>query len=412
MIKVLLSAFACDPSLGSEPGYGWNWSVGLANKGFEVHCLTRKVGKANIECVSRPANLYFHYISLPLGLDKLYSSSRLGMYFYYLLWQLLAYKKARSLNKSHQFNIAHHVTWGSVQLGSFLYKLNMPFIFGPAGGGQISPTAFKIYFGKSWNIEEKRNKISALLVKYNPACRSMLKKAAAVWVSNQDTAKLVAKIRFSEVYNTLDTALPKDFFPRQFQPKMPKQDTLNLLWVGRFMPRKGVMLLLDVMMQLKQYPGIVLTMVGDGEQREEILKGIKSKELGSTVIFKGKVPFDEVKKFYISHDVFFFTSLRDSGGVQLMEAMAYGMPVVTINLHGQSIIINDETGFRCPCKDPAEAIEALANSILKLYYDPTLLAKMSRAAHEYASNHTWDQKIDTVVNQSYFFPDSSYAFNV
>jgi len=407
MKKVLLSAFACDPKKGSEEGNGWNWSVGLADKGFEVHCLTRKIGKPNIDQISKPYHLYFHYIKLPLGLEVLYSSSRFGMYLYYILWQLLAYNKARVLNKKINFSIAHHVTWGSVQLGSFLYKLNIPFVFGPAGGGQISPIAFKNYFGKSWNVEEKRNKISAFLIKYNPACRNMLKEAITVWVSNKDTADLVKKIRFTDVKQTLDIALPLDFYPLNFQPKKQKQGTLKLLWVGRFMPRKGVMLLLDVMEKLKKHPGIVLTIVGDGEEREKILEAVKIKELDATVIFTGKVPYKEVKKFYASNDVFFFTSLRDSGGSQLVEAMAFGMPVVTINLHGQSVIINDETGFRCPCKDPAETIDSLSNSILKLYYDPDLLSKMSLAAHKYALQQTWNQKIDTVVKHSYFFGKTS-----
>lgn len=401
MKKVLLSAFACNPNLGSEEGNGWNWSVGLAKKGFEVHCLTRKIGKANIDAVSKPANLYFHYITLPFGLEKLYSNAKFGMYLYYMLWQLQAYKKARSLNKRLQFNIAHHVTWGSVQLGSFLYKLNVPFIFGPAGGGQISPIAFKHYFGKSWSVEEKRNLISSLLVKYNPACRNMLKSAAAVWVSNPETANLVKKIRFSEVNTTLDAALPNNFYSGDFYPKIPAKGTLKLLWVGRFMPRKGVLLILDVMERLKEYPGIVLTIVGDGEQREEILEGVKSKELDSTVIFTGKVPYDNVKEFYANNDVFFFTSLRDSCPMQIVEALTFGMPVVTINLHGQSIIINDQTGIRCPCNDPAEAVETLTNSILKLYYDSALVSKMSKSAYNYALNQTWDKKIETVINQSY-----------
>ena len=400
MKKVLLSAFACNPKMGSEEGNGWNWSLGLANKGFEVHCLTRQIGKSAIDEMKKPGNLYFHYIKLPMGLEKLYSSSRSGMYLYYLLWQLLACSKARALNKKLNFSIAHHVTWGSVQLGSFFYKLNIPFVFGPAGGGQISPIAFKSYFGKSWKMEEKRNKVSAFLLKYNPACRKMLKQATAVWVSNKDTADLVKKIRFKEVKYTLDIALPEDFYPINFEPKKQK-GTLKLLWVGRLMPRKGVMLLLDVMEKLNKYPGIVLTMVGDGEQREKILEAVKIKKLDATVIFNGKVPYKEVKKFYASNDVFFFTSLRDSGGSQLVEAMAFGMPVVSINLHGQSVIINDETGFRCPCKDPAETIDELTKAILKLYYNPDLLSSMSLAAHKYALQQTWSQKIDKVVDQSY-----------
>jgi hypothetical protein len=129
MQKLLLSSFACDPSKGSEPGYGWNWSIGLAKKGWEVHCLTRAIGKIEIEKMDRPPNLHFHYVELPFYLEKLYKFSTAGMYLYYILWQWLAYKKADKLSRFNDFKIVHHVTWGSFQMGSFMYKLNIPFIW-------------------------------------------------------------------------------------------------------------------------------------------------------------------------------------------------------------------------------------------------------------------------------------------
>ncbi|AST06080.1 hypothetical protein AF2641_03890 [Anoxybacillus flavithermus] len=41
MKKVLLSAYACEPNRGSEPGVGWNWAIELSKKGYEVWVLTR-----------------------------------------------------------------------------------------------------------------------------------------------------------------------------------------------------------------------------------------------------------------------------------------------------------------------------------------------------------------------------------
>jgi hypothetical protein len=80
------------------------------------------------------------------------------MYLYYILWQWMAYRLAKKLNQSLGFYRAQHVSWGSIQLGSFLYRLDVPFIFGPAGGGQHAPDAFKEYFLEHWSAEEKRKK--------------------------------------------------------------------------------------------------------------------------------------------------------------------------------------------------------------------------------------------------------------
>ena len=45
MKKVLLSAYACSPIRGSEPGNGWSWALNLALQGYEVWCLTNAEDK-------------------------------------------------------------------------------------------------------------------------------------------------------------------------------------------------------------------------------------------------------------------------------------------------------------------------------------------------------------------------------
>ena len=345
--------------------------------------------------------MFIHYVELPVGMEKLYLKGTIGMYLYYLLWQWYAYKKASKLKKAISFKLAHHVTWGSIQMGSFLYKLGIPFIFGPSGGGQTAPVAFRKYFLSYWAAEEKREMVARLMLKYNPAFKAMIKKAAVVLVSNKDTLELARGEGAGNVVLTLDAALPEHFFPESFAPKETRKEELKLLWVGRFMPRKGILLLLDVMKELKAYPGISLTVVGDGEMREAFLEKIAEYELGKTVIWTGKVPYTEVREHYQKNDVFFFTSLRDSCPAQLIEAMAFGLPVVTIDLHGQSAIVKEDTGIRCNCTTPEIAIKELTQAILLLYNNPQLVNQMSTAAYQFAKQQTWTAKIDTVVNQFY-----------
>lgn len=401
MKKLLLSAFSCDPTKGSEPSNGWNWSTGLADRGFEVHCVTRHTSRGGIESKPKPEHLHFHYIKLPLGLEKLYSASQATMYLYYILWQWFAYRKALKLHKKAKFDIAHHVTWGSLQMGSFMYKLKVPFIFGPAGGGQIAPVEFKDYFREHWSAEEKRETVSRLMLKYNPACKQMLRHAHAVLVSNKDTLEMATKNGAKNVIFTLDAALPQSFFPQAQIVKSPGTNSLKLLWVGRFMPRKGILLLLDVMKELKSYPGITLTVIGDGEMKEIFLEKLKEFGLENTVFWKGRVPFEAVREFYADNDVFFYTSLRDSCPAQLIEAMAFGMPVITINLHGQALIIENDRGIKCDCDTAAIAIQNLKEAIVKLYEDPSLVKAKSMAAYKFALQNQWETKISDIVKNYY-----------
>lgn len=47
-MKILLSAYACEPDKGSEPSVGWSWAIELSRLGHEVHVLTRANNKPSI----------------------------------------------------------------------------------------------------------------------------------------------------------------------------------------------------------------------------------------------------------------------------------------------------------------------------------------------------------------------------
>lgn len=400
-MKVLLSAFACDPTMGSEDSYGWNWAIRLAEKGFEVHCITRETSRRGIGTEKIPPNLKFSYVRLPLRMEKLYPYSQFTLYIYYILWQWKAYKLAASLHKTSKFDIAHHVTFGSLQLGSFMYKLGIPLVFGPAGGGQMPPEAFKEYFRDAWPAEVTRGIASRLLLQFNPACKKMLKEAAVVLAANDETLSVARSRGAKNTCLEFDVGLSESSFPDQKMVKIPQKDQLRLLWVGRLMPRKGVLLLLDVMRELKDYPGITLTVVGDGPMREAFLDTLKKYALEGSVTWIGRVPYSEVRNYYKDHDAFLFTSLRESGGLQLIEAMAFGMPAVTLDLHGPGLIVDSDRGFKCACSTPAIAIENLKAAIIELYNNPALMERLSAGAFRFAANQTWPKKIDSVVDRFY-----------
>ena len=401
MKKILISAFACQPNKGSEFNINWNWAVGLARLGYEVHCLTLRTNRPAIEEVEVPENLHFEYVELPFGLQAIHEISEGFLYLHYIMWQWHAYQRAKKLHKKLKFELVHHVGWGSIQLGSFLYKLDAPFIFGPAGGGQKAPEAFKDYILGYWKSEVKRDKVTGWLTNYGPSCKKMLRNADTVIACNPESLQLVKDIGAKNVHLSMDHGLQDDFYPENFVAKTPVPGTLKLLWVGRFMPRKAVLLNLDVMIRLKKYPNVTLTIVGDGEMKEDIIKKIKDNDLENTVKLTGMIPYSEVRNYYATSDIFFFTSLRDSCPTQLTESMAFGLPILTLNLHGQGFVVNDETGIRCSVETPEKTIDELEAAILDLYNNPEKVTKMSQAAYDFARRQTWSSRIGSLVKQHY-----------
>src|SRR6187401_3287013 len=93
-LNVLLSAYACRPNAGTEPGIGWNWVIHMADECGSVHVLTagrnRKAVTAYLEEHPR-GNLHFHFIDVP-GMDEMSAGAQ-----HYLRWQWLAFKLGKRL---------------------------------------------------------------------------------------------------------------------------------------------------------------------------------------------------------------------------------------------------------------------------------------------------------------------------
>jgi glycosyltransferase involved in cell wall biosynthesis len=402
-MKILVSAYSCDPNRGSEPGYGYNWSSSLEENGHFVVCLTQKSNRINIESYENlNKGIIFYFVNTPRYFDKIYKYGLAGNYIHYLLWQFLAYLAAKKLHKKYCFELVQHVSWGSLQLGSFMFLLRIPFVYGPVGGGQMALPLLKKYFGDAWQVEIKRLRISKIITKYNPAFLGTIRNAQVIVAANNDTVSLIKSVNpRTKIFKCFDGALSDSF---QIKNKVNRDftGTLKLLWIGRVMPRKGLLLILDAMSYLKKSTHVTLTIVGDGPQMLEVKRKAHELGLNDSITFVGQVPHYEVVSYYLSHHVFFFTSLRDSGPSQLLEAISMGLPIVSIDIHGQSEIIEHEvTGLKCEIGDVMTLPKRLADLVLKLDGDRRLLKKLSENCYSSAKNYSWKSKVEMFNKEIY-----------
>ena len=83
-----------------------------------------------------------------------------GLKKHYLKWQHAALARGQKLTGEHGLQIAHHLSWGTVNAPPLLHKLPIPLAWGPLGGGEVMPWAFRKYFGGSMKKELVRVAIS------------------------------------------------------------------------------------------------------------------------------------------------------------------------------------------------------------------------------------------------------------
>jgi glycosyltransferase involved in cell wall biosynthesis len=396
-MKILLSAYECEPNRGREQGRGWNCALELAKLGHEVWVLTPSKNKEVVAPeLERQAlaNLKFVYID-DSDLIRRYLTNKTGTILRYFLWQWKAYDIAKALDKVHDFAVVHHVTMGSLTGGSLLWKLGKPFVFGPAGGGQIAPAQFKSYFYDAWWTEACRSFIVNRLIPLNPLTRSTFRHTKLVLAANRDTIALAHRIGAPRADLFFDAGLPDDYFPDALPGRSPSAE-LRLFWVARMFPRKGLRLALEAVAGVEPSIPVKLTIAGGGTQEHDLPQWIDELGLGDRVTCLGFLDWDAVKAEYLKHDALLFTSLRDTGGAQLLEAMAQGLPIITLNHHGAGDHIPEGAGVKVAVTQPSDTRQALTHAIEYLYHYPNDRIEMGRCGFEYAKTQTWPKKVKKI----------------
>jgi glycosyltransferase involved in cell wall biosynthesis len=378
-LHVLLSAYACMPDAGTEPGNGWNWAVHLAERGIKVHVLTVTDRREQIEAyrAKHPnSRVSFSYVALPRRFRHCSAM-------HYLLWQWAALRVAKVLHENSPFDLVHHVTYSSIHVPTQLWRLGIPTIFGPVGGGQTTPPSMLDAFGPSRRVEVLRTAFTRVLP-YSILHRAWLQKMTIVLATNSDTLRLVKSLGKMEVEPWFDAALPESFFAKEPRTFATTTEPLRLLWVGRMVPRKALPLTLDVLTKAK-HPA-TLTIAGSGIPEAEVRRMIADRGLTERVRWAGRrLSLHEVRQAYTEHDVLLLASLRDSCPAQLVEAMGLGLPVITLDHHGPRDLVPENAGIKVPVTTPKGVLRDLAAAVDR-YGELTGEEKtaMSRAAWSFA----------------------------
>lgn len=383
-MRILLEAYCCRHDRGSEPGQGWGWAVAVASLGHNTVILTRpRPGYRHEDHVPPGLHIKFVLVPSPFGgwVEKFF-----GQQWDYLLWKKRALSRAKSLHSCERFDVTHHLTFGSVLLGSDLWRLDAPFLYGPLGGGQTTPPNLLGEFTAWSRLRERfRNAVVRIAPRLS-FVRDALRNSAQVLSTNHETAHIARSAGATNILAMSDTAT----HPIKQGGITRTSGSSSILWVGSDRERKGLKLALEAFRKLQfTCPDATLSVVGVDKSKVQIMASKAG--VGSAVMAAGRVSRNEVDDFYRKSDLLLFTSLRDSFGGQVLEAMSAGLPVVGLRQHGLGDLVPDAAAAKI---DPGSENLAgsLAVALERLLQDRELLVEKSVAALAFARENMWDER--------------------
>jgi phosphatidylinositol alpha-mannosyltransferase len=217
------------------------------------------------------------------------------------------------------------------------------------------------------------------------------------------TAEASAKLYYPGEYHVIPNGVDVERFHPGSLPFEEWRDPerVNLLFVGRLDPRKGVQFLLAAMPEILERTGrrARLLVIGDSYLRTR-LESMVPATARDHVHFIGHVPSDDLPRWYATGDVFVSPALsHESFGIVLLEALASGRPVVASDIPGyRSVLEPEEHASMFP---PAD-VPALAEAVVRLVNDQEQRSDLARRGRLRALEFAWPkvtERIEAVYTQ-------------
>ena len=222
-----------------------------------------------------------------------------------------------------------HVTLANIWLGSAAPLTNLPFVYGPVGGGVTTPWRLLPSLGVAGAaFEVARTVVRAASRFLNPLCSLAMRRAAVILVQNEETLQWIPASWRSKAVVAPNAIVDAHLPERATRSERPP----TALFAGELLPLKGVTLAIRA---IARAPGWHLLICGEGRDENRLRATARRLGVEGRVRFLGQRPRNEVLRLMAEEaDVFLFPSLHDEGLMVVAEALTVGLPVVCLDRGG------------------------------------------------------------------------------
>lgn len=399
-LKVLISAYACSPFRGSEPGVGWGFVKALARH-HDLWVISEKnefesdIESALAAMPDLRDSVTFHYVPRLRPNAMLKRVWPPSYYWSYRRWHQDVAEVARRLHADHGFDLAHQLTMVGFREPGYMWKLGVPFVWGPVGGMGSFPWRFLHKVGVAGAAYYAAyNAMNAVQVR----CLRRPKLAARVAgegliCATEENARQALRRWGCRSTVLCEVGLPEAAATAPLTRS--ESEPMRIVWSGVHTARKALNIGLEALARVERGLPWSLDVLGSGP-RTESWKSLASRlGIAERCRFHGQLKRDAALAVMSRAHVMLITSLRDLTSTVTVEALASGLPVVCLDHCGFAHVVDETCGVRVPLAAPSETVESLAKALEGLGCEARR-QRLSVGAIERARRYSWTEKAEVV----------------
>jgi glycosyltransferase involved in cell wall biosynthesis len=297
------------------------------------------------------------YLELP-DWARFWKRGGVGHRLYSVLWQLLAWRKARRLHGTVGFDLVHHVTFANVWLPALAYLPGLPFVLGPVAGGQRVPVRLYPALGLTGTLRELVVVAARRLSRLNPLVRASLRRATVILANNDETRAALPERWKRKTELCSHVAVPD----RLCRIPRPARRPPLAVYAGRLHRFKGVELAIRA---LELAPEWQLLVIGKGPDEGRLRRIAGRSSASGRIRFVPWLSQPELWKTISGCRAFVFPTLKEGGGHIAAEAQALGTPVIAFAQGGPALLARfPGVAFGLvELRSPKQAVEGLAAAL-------------------------------------------------
>ena len=309
----------------------------------------------------------------------------------YLKFVLLSFLECTKLLAKRSLDIVHiH------NMPNFLiFSATIPLLLGKKVILDIHDTLVETYSAK---FDGKRSKFLQRLFYIlasleETICCSLASKIICVNHIQRD-ALIKRGIPERKIVISMNLPDPKRFSIYEEREKRSAKEGFKLVYFGTISRRLGIDLVIHAIARLKgRIPGIQFIVLGDGEDRQEIIKLSVDLGINDAVLFsESYVPHDKILQILPRMDLVIVPNRKNQATelmlpVKMLEGIAMGLPVIVSRLRTVEYYFSDDQVYYFD----ADRVDSLTDTILNAYHNESETLNKARKAKEFFEEYGWEQ---------------------
>lgn len=410
--KILVMAYMLSPYKGSEFSVAWNYVTHMSRENDLIvlygvsgdhmgNCAeTEEYIRAHPMPGVRLVPVYPNRLANLLNWPNRHNLFVYTFYYAYRVWHKQAFRVASRLVAREKIDLIHYVGMIGYREPGYLWKLGLPYVWGPVGGANNAPRQLMKHMPLAGRAKLTFRSV-ANTIQFHTMRR--LKKALAA-TDVLLTATSENQRKFRQVHHKESLCLPENCITGPIaldESKFANPVRYNLIVIGRLDANKSVGLFLEALAQMRNRGRLHVDIVGDGPLRAGLQGYAREHVLDGLITWHGQLPRAEAVKIFNRAHLHVITSVSEGNPTTIWEAMSYGVPTMSFDHCGMHDILCPKCGILVPiAKRYEDCVSTVARNVDALLQHPERFRQLAHGTVECAWKFTWAKR-EEFLNKLY-----------